>query len=131
MTALLLALALAGAPLEPVTVIVGATLVDGGGKAPLADAIVVLRGARIAEVGDRAHTAIPKGATLVDGRKAWVAPAPEGREGDLAASIAALVRGERARLRAGEPAHLALLDGDPRSGRPKVRRAWVSGKRRE
>ena len=131
MIALLLAALLAAAPAEPVTVIVGATLVDGGGKAPLADAIVVLRGGRIAEVGDRAHTAIPKGATLIDGRKAWVAPAPEGPEGDLVTAIAALVRGEKARLRAGEPAHLALLDGDPRAGRPKVRRAWTSGKPRE
>ena len=131
MTALLLAAVLAGASPEPVTVIVGATLVDGGGKAPLADAIVVLKGERIAEVGDRAHTAIPKGATLVDGRKAWVAPAPSRPQGDLVAAIAALVRGERARLRAGEPAHLALLDGDPRSGRPKVRRAWTAGKPRE
>jgi hypothetical protein len=129
--ALLAAALAAGAPAEAVTVIVGATLVDAGGKAPRADAIVVVRGARIAEVGDRARTAIPKGATLVDGRRAWIAPAPEAPPEDLAGAIAAILREPRARVRAGEPAHLALLDGDPRAGRAKVRRVWTAGKPRE
>ena len=129
--ALLAALLAGGAPADRVTVIVGATLLDGGGRAPLADAIVVIRGERIAEVGDRAHTPIPKGATLVDGRRAWVAPAPETPKGDVAAEVAAILRGPRARVRPGEPAHLALLDGDPRTGRPKVRRRWTAGAPRE
>ena len=130
--ALVLAAVLAaGAPAERVTVIVGATLLDGGGRAPLPDAIVVVRGSRIAEVGDRAHTAIPKGATLVDGRRAWIAPAPGTPPADLSGAIAALLREPRARVRAGEPAHLALLDADPRAGRAKVRRLWTGGKPRE
>ena len=59
-----------------VTVIVGATLGDGGGRAPVADSIVVVRDGTIAAVGDRMHTAIPKGASLIDGRSTWIAPAP-------------------------------------------------------
>ena len=54
--------------LSAVTVIVGATLVDGGGRAPVADSVIVVRGGVIAAVGDRVHTPIPKGASLIDGR---------------------------------------------------------------
>jgi predicted amidohydrolase YtcJ len=118
---------LAGGGPEPVTVVVGATVLDAG-KAPLADAIVVISGGRIAAVGDRAHTAIPKGAALVDGRKLFVAPAPATPGGDLAAEIAGLLRGAEPRLRAGQPAHLALLSGDPRKGQVEIRRRWVEGR---
>jgi len=121
-------------PPDPVTVIVGATLVDGGGRAPVADSVVVVRGAVIAAVGDRVHTPIPKGATLVDGRSAWIAPAPgaEAPVGTLATAIAALLRGPVARVQVGQPAHLALLDADPRRGAvpPRVRRLWIAGKGR-
>jgi hypothetical protein len=115
-----------------VTVIVGATLVDGGGRAPLADSIVVVRGGQIAAVGDRKHTPIPKGATLVEGRRLWIAPAPAAAAPGpaLVPAIAALVRGPVARVVAGQPAHLALLDADPRRGDgapARVRRLWISG----
>ena len=138
MTAALLVFlaALAGSPDTPaVTVIVGATLVDGGGRAPVADSIVVVRGTTIAAVGDRMHTAIPKGAVLVDGRRAWIAPAPpDAAPGHgLVPAIAAILHGPAARVIAGQPAHLALLDADPRrDGAPaRVRRLWTAGKARE
>ena len=132
--AALAALALAAAE-APVTVVVGATLLDGGGRAPVADSVVVFRGASITAVGDRVHTPIPKGATLVDGRRAWIVPAPDTAApgAALVPAIAALLRGPAARARAGLPAHLALLDADPRvpDARVRVRRLWVSGKARD
>jgi hypothetical protein len=135
MIAFALALTAAVTPVPPVTVIVGATVVDGGGRAPLADAVVVLRGTTIAAVGDRMRTAIPKGATLIDGRRLWIAPAPatEIAATSLPAAIAALLRGPAARVVVGQPAHLVLLDADPRraSGELGVRRLWLAGRVRE
>jgi hypothetical protein len=125
--AAVLALALASGAPEPLTVVVGATVLDAG-KPPLADAIVVIERGRIAAVGDRAHTAIPKGAALVDGRKLFLAPAPEKQGGDLSKEIVSLLSGPGPRIRAGEPAHLALLSGDPRRGRVEVRRRWTGGR---
>jgi hypothetical protein len=116
-----------------VTVIVGATLVDGGGRAPVADSVVVVRGTAIAAVGDRVHTPIPKGAALVDGRRRWLAPAPATAAPALVPAITALVRGPLARVQVGQPAHLALLDADPRADgtAARVRRHWISGRGRE
>ena len=123
--------ALAAGPEDAaVTVIVGATLVDGGGRAPVADSVVIVRGAAIAAVGDRVHTPIPKGAALVDGRRAWLAPAPA-TAAALPAAIAEILRGPVARVRVGQPAHLALLDGDPRpadGASARVRRLWIKGR---
>jgi hypothetical protein len=118
-------------PHESLTVIVGATLVDGGGRAPVADSVVVVRGAVIAAVGDRVHTPIPKGAVLVDGRRSWLAPAPATPGDGLARAIAAILRGPKARVQAGEPGNLALLDADPRRGADaRVQRLWIAGKSR-
>jgi len=127
---------LAAADDTTVTVIVGATLVDGGGRPPVADSVVVVRGTVITAVGDRVHTPLPKGATLVDGRRLWIAPAPgtAATGAALTRAIAAIVRGPVARVLAGQPAHLALLDADPRrddGGPARVRRHWISGKSRE
>ena len=141
MTPLLLAIlaAFAGAtgPVDTaVTVILGATLLDGGGRAPVPDSVVVIRGTRIAAVGDRIHTPIPKGASLVDGRRAWIAPAPGRADpGDaIGRAVAGIVRGPVARVQVGQAAHLALLDADPRrddGGPVRVRRLWISGASRE
>ena len=118
--------------LAAVTVIVGATLVDGGGRAPVADSVIVVRGGVIAAVGDRVHTPIPKGASLIDGRRAWIVPAPAEPVPDesLTRAIGEILRGPVARVQVGQPAHLALLDGDPRrveGAAPRVRRRWLSG----
>jgi imidazolonepropionase-like amidohydrolase len=71
--ATLAALVPAGAAAERLA-IVGATLIDGTGRAPLADAIVVVEGERIVAVGPRATIAVPKGATILDGRGRFVVP---------------------------------------------------------
>lgn len=136
LAAALAVLGLAGGPDDAaLTVIVGATLVDGGGRAPVADSVVVVRGAVIAAVGDRMHTPIPKGAALVDGRRLWIAPAPatSAAGAALTRAIAGIVRGPMARAQPGQPAHLALLDADPRrdDAPARVRRRWISGQSRE
>ena len=127
LAAAVFAMLASGAAPAPLTVVVGATLVDAGGRAPLEDAIVVLRDGRIEAVGDRAHTAIPKGAALVDGRRAWIAPAPAAPGKDVEAEIVALLAGAEPRLRPGQPAHLALLSGDPRKGKVEIKRRWAAG----
>ena len=59
---------------DPVVAIVGATVIDGNGGAPLSDATIVVRGKRIAAVGPRASTAVPKGARIVDGSGKYATP---------------------------------------------------------
>jgi hypothetical protein len=91
--------------------------------------VVVLRGATIAAAGDRMRTPIPKGASIVDGRKAWLAPAPAAAvpAAGLAADAAGLARGREALVQPGRPARLVLLDADPRARAEGVRvvRAWT------
>lgn len=55
-------------------VITGATLIDGTGAAPLADAVVVIQGDRISAVGPRGKITIPKGATVVDAHGKFLLP---------------------------------------------------------
>ena len=47
--------------------IVGATVIDGNGGPPLADATIVIEGRRIAEIGSRAAVQVPPGAQVIDG----------------------------------------------------------------
>lgn len=54
--------------------ITNATLIDGTGAAPVADAVVVIEGDRITAVGPRAKVKIPKGATVVDAKGKTVLP---------------------------------------------------------
>lgn len=54
--------------------IVGATLVDATGAAPVADSAVVLEGDRIVAAGPRSKVKIPRGATIVDGKGRWLVP---------------------------------------------------------
>lgn len=54
--------------------VVGATVIDGSGGAPLVDATVVVQGERITAVGLRATTAVPAGATRIDGAGKFVTP---------------------------------------------------------
>jgi imidazolonepropionase-like amidohydrolase len=55
----------------PPRAIVGATLVDGTGGAPVTNATIVLRGGKIDCAG---RCEIPGGVTVVDGRGLWVTP---------------------------------------------------------
>ncbi len=60
----------AGTP-PPPRAIVGATLVDGTGGPPIANATIVLRGGKIECAG---RCEIPGGVSVVDGRGLWVTP---------------------------------------------------------
>src|SRR6266545_7798109 len=57
-----------------VVAIVGATLIDGRGGAPLLDAAVVVRGERIVAVGKRASVSIPAAAEVVDANGLTLVP---------------------------------------------------------
>ena len=65
--------ALPGVPPPPLA-IVGGTLVDGSGRAPVRDAVVVLRGGRIECAGPRASCAVPAGIDTIDARGLWITP---------------------------------------------------------
>lgn len=55
-------------------VLLGGTLIDGTGKTPLADSIVVIEGDRIKTIGTRSKVKIPDGATIVDARGKYIVP---------------------------------------------------------
>lgn len=57
-----------------VTAIVGATVIDGNGGAPLQNATVVVTGSRITAVGPKASVTVPAGATVIDGAGKFVTP---------------------------------------------------------
>lgn len=62
----------AGAP--RVTAITGATLIDGTGRDPVPDAVLVVTGDRLTAVGPRASTPVPDGATVIDAAGRYVMP---------------------------------------------------------
>jgi imidazolonepropionase-like amidohydrolase len=62
------------APGEPILVLPGGTLIDGTGSPPLADAVVMIRGARILSVGRRTDATIPAGARVIDVSGATILP---------------------------------------------------------
>jgi imidazolonepropionase-like amidohydrolase len=59
---------------EPVTALVGATLIDGNGGAPVPDVTIVVRGSRIAEIGPRASIQVPRGARVIDAAGRFATP---------------------------------------------------------
>jgi imidazolonepropionase-like amidohydrolase len=65
--------ALPGVP-PPPRALVGATLVDGTGAAPVRDAVVVLRDGKIDCAGTRSACALPEGIDTVDLRGHWITP---------------------------------------------------------
>ena len=56
------------------TAIVGGTVIDGNGGAPMTDAVVLIDGARITAVGSRGAVPIPADARQIDARGRWVIP---------------------------------------------------------
>jgi len=54
--------------------IVGATLIDGTGSAPIPDAVVVVKQGRIEAAGARSKTKVPKHATVLDARGKAILP---------------------------------------------------------
>jgi len=59
---------------ECAVAIVGATVIDGNGGAPVPDAAVVVRGKRIEAVGPRARVSVPRCARVIDGTGKYVTP---------------------------------------------------------
>jgi imidazolonepropionase-like amidohydrolase len=57
-----------------VSAIVGATLIDGNGGAPITDSVVVVADGRIRAVGPRLQVQVPAGARVVDGTGKFVLP---------------------------------------------------------
>jgi imidazolonepropionase-like amidohydrolase len=62
-----------GVPPSP-RAIVGATLIDGTGRAPVADAVVIVRDGRIEAAGPRSRVRVPAGVDTVDARGCWLLP---------------------------------------------------------
>ena len=54
--------------------IVGATLIDGQGGAPLPDSVILVRDGRIAAAGPRTSTAVPSGAEVIEADGKFVIP---------------------------------------------------------
>jgi len=54
--------------------LVGATVVDGTGRAPISDAVVIVRDGTISEVGARSAVAIPAGIPTVDAAGTTIVP---------------------------------------------------------
>jgi imidazolonepropionase-like amidohydrolase len=54
--------------------LIGATVIDGTGRAAIADATVIVRDGRIAGVGPRAEMAVPSGVRQVDARGKTIVP---------------------------------------------------------
>ena len=67
-------LASTSSPSEAVTAITSATLIDGSGRPPVRNAIIVIRGDTIEAVGTAGHLRIPTGARVVDAAGLVVAP---------------------------------------------------------
>jgi imidazolonepropionase-like amidohydrolase len=59
---------------QSVRAVVGATLIDGTGSAPVPNAVIVVRDGRIACAGPPARCAAPAGVQPLDARGAWIIP---------------------------------------------------------
>jgi len=57
-----------------VQILKGATLIDGTGEIPLRDAVIVIRGNRIQEVGRSEQVSIPEGATIIPVKGKYILP---------------------------------------------------------
>src|SRR5215471_20448894 len=57
-----------------VVAIVGATVIDGTGAAPIPNATIVMKDKRIAAIGAKGSVAVPQGATVIDGTGKYVTP---------------------------------------------------------
>jgi imidazolonepropionase-like amidohydrolase len=61
-------------PVNPSTAIIGATLWDGTGRAPVANAVTVIRGDRILCAGAAGECEVPHGARVIDARGQYLIP---------------------------------------------------------
>lgn len=61
-------------PEKPVIALVGGTLIDGTGKEPLPNAVIIIEGDKIKEVGPAGKIKIPARATKIDASGKWILP---------------------------------------------------------
>lgn len=54
--------------------IINGTLIDGTGREPLANAVIIIEGDKIKEVGPAARVKVPDGATKIDASGKWILP---------------------------------------------------------
>ena len=73
-TSIGLALPAFGAEQGPITIIEGATLVDGTGTDSLPQAVVVITGNTIKTISRRDETAYPENATIIDASGKFIIP---------------------------------------------------------
>ncbi len=59
---------------EPITALVGGTLIDGTGAAPVPNAVVLIQGKKIIAAGAAATVPIPKDAAKIDATGTWILP---------------------------------------------------------
>jgi imidazolonepropionase-like amidohydrolase len=59
---------------QGVIVITGATLIDGAGRAPVKDSVIVIEGARIKQVGAKNDVKFPENAAVIDASGKFVTP---------------------------------------------------------
>lgn len=59
---------------DHLTVLKGATVIDGTGSPSRANSVVVLQGAKILRVGDAGQFAYPRSAKMIDVRSKWIVP---------------------------------------------------------
>jgi imidazolonepropionase-like amidohydrolase len=59
---------------EQILAIRGGTLLDGNGGAPMANAVIVIRGNKIAAVGRAGEVQVPTGAKIIDATGKWITP---------------------------------------------------------
>ena len=69
-----LAISVQAADTFAATAIVGGTVVDLEGKAPIENAVILVEGERIAAIGAAGSVAIPDGAIQVDAKGTWLIP---------------------------------------------------------
>jgi imidazolonepropionase-like amidohydrolase len=74
LTIILLAILSPRALAQEIKVITGATLIDGAGRAPIKDAVIIIEGARIKQAGAKNKVKIPKNAIVIDARGKFVTP---------------------------------------------------------
>jgi imidazolonepropionase-like amidohydrolase len=55
-------------------VLLGGALIDGSGRAPVPDSVVVIEGTRITAVGRRGQVSIPEGAMIIDAKGKYLLP---------------------------------------------------------
>src|SRR5690242_1911771 len=64
---------LARAQTRPI-VVVGATLIDGAGRAPVTDSVVIVRDGRFQAIGKRGEVQVPQDAEVIDAKGKTILP---------------------------------------------------------